>query len=148
MKKTERIREILHRPLDENYLKQRAETGWHLAAVEWEREVEAAQPAASPSKEELPFGLRISDDCLHLEEHPDEMKALRLLMELIVQDASFSRMADELNRAGYTTRDGGKWDVVRIFYVLPRVIEASPRILASEDWKSRRERMTQVAWNS
>ena len=55
---------------------------------------------------ELPYGLQVASDCLHLEENPVEKEALVLMLELIVQDLPFSKIASELNDRGYRTRAG------------------------------------------
>src|SRR6266568_1775722 len=93
-----------------SYLSKMHDAGWTLIALEWEREVETSSvpepeqlPAAS---EEIPFGLRIGSDCRHLEDDPLEMQTLRFLAEMIVQDISFTSMADALNVREYRTRDG------------------------------------------
>lgn len=60
--------------------------------------------------EEPPFGLRVADDCFHLEENPTEMQVLHAMIGLIVQDISLPRMAEELNRRGFETREGKPWN--------------------------------------
>ena len=42
------------------------------------------------------------------------MHAIHTLTELIVQDATLTRMADELNRRGFPTRNGTKWTALMI----------------------------------
>src|SRR5260370_1357162 len=100
------------------------DAGWSLVALEWEREVEiSAQPEereAPAASEEIPFGLRIASDCRHLEDDPLEMQTLKFLAEMIVQDLSFTSMADALNGPDDPTRDGlplsalGLWPVATI----------------------------------
>ena len=85
---------------------------------------------------------------MHLEEDPSEMKALNTMMELIVQDISMQRMADELNRAGHATRGGNPWTAVSIFQIFPRLIELTPQIFNEEGWRTRRRELGRVAWNS
>ncbi len=149
MAKIERLREAVHGKLDLEDMQHKYAAGWRLAALEWEREATGDQPSASPGNlHELPFGLRIAPDCIHLEEEPTEMKALNTLMELIVQDISMQRMADELNRAGYVTRSGKPWTAVSIFQIFPRLIELTPQIFHEQDWGSRRREIGRVAWNS
>lgn len=148
MAQTERIREVLRTAPDPNYFNERTAAGWRLVAVEWEREGETDEQESGRRREDVPFGLRVAHDCQHLEEDPAEMEALRLMMELVVQDISFPHMADELNRRGYRTRDGFKWDLVSVFNMLPRVIEVGPRILHSEQWLDRRKQLPKIAWNS
>lgn len=146
MAKIERIREIIRTSPDPNYFKQRTEAGWRLAAVEWEREAKVEEQEFAGRREQVPYGLRVAGDCLHLEEDPTEMQALRLLMELVVQDVTFPHMAEELNRRGLRTREGTRWDLVSVFNALPRVIEA--RVLQNEQWTARRKQLANVAWNS
>ncbi|MGB6898248.1 MAG: hypothetical protein WBE12_06645, partial [Candidatus Acidiferrum sp.] len=98
--------------------------------------------------EEIPFGLRIATDCHHLEDDPLEMQTLKFLAELIVQDVSFTSMADALNVRDYRTRSGAPWTAATIFRLVPRLIDVAPRILAGAEWQSRKEQLSRVAWNS
>lgn len=149
MAKMERVREAIHGKLDLDDMQHKYAAGWRLTALEWEREAAGDAATTAPSNlRELPFGLRVAPDCIHLEEEPTEMKALNTLMELIVQDISMQRMADELNRAGYVTRSGKPWTAVSIFQIFPRLIELTPQIFHEQDWGSRRREIGRVAWNS
>lgn len=149
MAKVERLREAVHGKLDLEDMQHKYAAGWRLAALEWEREAAGDDgPTAPGNLRELPFGLRIASDCMHLEEEPTEMKALNTLMELIVQDISMQHMADELNRAGYVTRGGKPWSAVSIFQIFPRLIELTPQIFNEQGWPSRRREIGRVAWNS
>jgi hypothetical protein len=144
MAEMERIRESLEGKLDAEYVKQRQEAGWRLAGVEWERQA-PEEHAESPSiLEDAPFGTRVSGDCDHLEENPPEMQFLLSMMELIIQDISLSKVAEELNRKGFRTRRGAEWGPVAVFNMLPRLIELTPRIFASEEWVERRKRLSLV----
>jgi hypothetical protein len=143
MAKMEHTRETVKGSLDPEYLKQRKQAGWRLVAIEWEREAAPAEPAAAQS-EEAPFGLRVAGDCERLEENPEEMQFLLSMMELIIQDISLVKVAEELNRKGYRTRRGTEWGPVAVFNMLPRLIELTPRIFASEEWIERRKRLTLV----
>jgi hypothetical protein len=145
----ERIRESLQGPLDATYLKQREQAGWKLVAVEWERTAEApavpsppAEPA--PNLEEAPFGLRVAGDCEHLEQNPAEMQFLLSMMELIIQDISLVKVAEELNRKGFRTRKGAEWGPVAVFHMLPRLIELTPQIFNNEEWLERRKHLSLV----
>jgi hypothetical protein len=145
----ERIRESLQGPLDPTYLKQREQAGWKLVAVEWERAagapvlaVPAAEPA--PSLEDAPFGFRVAGDCEHLEQNPAEMQFLLSMMELIIQDISLVKVAEELNRKGFRTRKGAEWGPVGIFNMLPRLIELTPQIFNNEEWLERRKHLSLV----
>lgn len=155
MKKIEWIRESLSARPTSQYLKEKEDAGWRLVAAEWEREVEAeagagagadSQPARAG--DEIPFGLRVAGDCLHLEENPSEMQVLNYLAEMIVQDVSYTRMAEALNQRSFRMRDGRLWTAVAVFKLTPRLIEAAPRILSGREWDSRKKQMSRVAWNS
>lgn len=150
MPKMERVREAIHGKLDLDDMQHKYAAGWRLVALEWEREAAAEDAPVGPHSNlrELPFGLRVAADCMHLEEDPVEMKALNTMMELIVQDISLQRMADELNRAGFTSRDGKPWTAVSIFQVFPRLIEMTPEIFNGLQWQTRRRDLGRVAWNS
>jgi len=137
MKKTERIRQDVSGSLSEADLKQRAEKGWKLVAVEWEREVETeAVQAQIPAP--VPFGLKMVPDSSRLEENPSEREILFNLMELMMQEGSYSRIADEINRRGFRTRQGNPWTPVSVFEMLPRLIEVGPHVFQSEEWQNRR----------
>ena len=136
MKKAERMRQELSGTLDAAEVKQRAEQGWKLVAVEWEREVETAE-GNLPT--EVPFGLRISSESQQLEENPSERELLFLMMELMVQEGSYARIADEINRRGFRTRQGSTWSPVSVFEMLPRLIEVGPHVFHSPEWQKRRQ---------
>jgi hypothetical protein len=106
---------------------------------------EQEPPAVS---EEIPFGLRISSDCHHLEDDPLEMQTLKFLAEMIVQDISFTSMAEALNVREYRTRDGRPWNAAAVFQLTPRLIEVAPRILSGAEWETRKKQLTRVTWNS
>jgi hypothetical protein len=144
MAKIERTRESVEGSLDPEYLKLREKAGWRLVGVEWEREAEtsAAAPERDVRIEEPPFGVRVGGDCEHLEENPQEMQFLLSMMELIIQDISLTKVAEELTRKGYRTRKGTEWGPVAVFNMLPRLIELTPRIFATEEWVERRKRLT------
>jgi len=102
--------------------------GWRLVAVEWERQLEGQGEQVSLLREEIPYGLRVAGDCLHLEENPFERQVLQLMLDLIVTDQSLSQVAEELNRQGFRTRPGLKWTQVAVFNMLPRLVDAAPQI--------------------
>jgi len=150
MKKTEWIRETLSAWPGPDYKRQKEAAGWRLVAMEWEREIDAEtqRPEGRPFAEEIPYGLRIASDCHHLEENPSEMEILKFLAELIVQDASFTAMADALNMRGFRTRDTRPWTAAGVFKLTPRLIEIAPIILSGQEWESRKKQMSRVTWNS
>ena len=135
MKKTERVRQLVSGPPAEAELKQQAEKGWRLVAVEWERDVETSE-GQLPG--EVPFGLRIAPESQLLEENPEEREVLVQLMELLVQEGSYARIADEINRRGYRTRQGTPWSPISVFEMLPRLIEVGPHLFRSSEWAKRR----------
>jgi hypothetical protein len=152
VKKIDRMRERVSILPTSTYLSKMHDAGWTLIALEWEREVEtssAPEPEQLPAaSEEIPFGLRIGSDCRHLEDDPLEMQTLRFVAEMIVQDISFTSMADALNVREYRTRDGRPWNAAAVFKLTPRLIEVAPRILSGAEWESRKKQLTRVTWNS
>jgi hypothetical protein len=144
MAKPERIREALEGNLDPEYLKQREQAGWRMVGIEWERKMEGDAEEVRPAVEESPFGTRVSGDCEHLEENPKEMQFLLSMMELIIQDISLTKVAEELNKKGFRTRKGTEWGPVAVFNMLPRLIELTPRIFATQEWVERRKQLTLV----
>lgn len=147
MAKLERVRESFSGRLDLDDINRKISAGWRLVALEWEREAADAEP---PKRkwQEPPYGLKVAEDCFHLEENPQEMEVLHLLMELIVQDYSLPRMADELNQRGYATREAKPWTMLAIFNVFPRLIDATPGIFSTEQWSDRRKEIARALWNS
>jgi hypothetical protein len=135
MKKTERVRQVVSGSLAEADVKEQTEKGWKLVAVEWEREVDAPD-GQLPG--DVPFGLRIAPDSLHLEEDPQEREVLVQLMELLVQEGSYGRVANEINLRGYRTRQGVPWTPVSVFEMLPRLIEVGPYLFRSSEWEKRK----------
>jgi len=136
MKKTERVRQVVSGVVSDDDLKRQSEKGWRLVALEWEREVESAE---EPLPGEVPFGLRIAPETQRLEEDPKERETLFQMMELIVQEGSYSRIAVELNRRGCRTREGEKWTPISVFEMLPRLIEVGPHLFRSTEWESRKQ---------
>jgi hypothetical protein len=145
MSKLQRVREVPSDPLSPDYLNQKAKEGWRLTAVEWEREVEESTASPGPLAEEVPYGLRVSADCSHLEENTAEKQALIQMMDLIVQDAPLSLVAEELNRKGFRTRTGANWTPGSVFDMLPRLIQVGPRIFSSTDWTARTRHLFRMA---
>jgi hypothetical protein len=140
MAKHERVRDFLTTPPSDEYFRERLVEGWRLTAIEWERGV--ATPA--PPLEEIPFGLRVASDCRRLEENPDEVQVLLLMLEVLVQDGPLSTAAKRINDRRYRTRDGEPWTRTALFYLLPRLIEVGPRLCTSEEWVERRKHLFNV----
>ncbi len=136
----ERIRQDVEASFGPDDIARQTELGWKLVAVEWERELPAAESGA-PAPEEVPFGLQVAKEAARLEENPNEQEILFLMMELTIQDGPYNVIADELNRRGYRTRQGMKWTPVSVFQMLPRLIEVGPRIFSTQEWQERRARL-------
>ena len=144
MTRVERFREVVSDIPTPEAVKDKLEAGWRLVAVEWERAVEEGKQKAQ-LQQEVPFGFHVGEDCMHLEEDSTERQILMRTMELIVLDKNLTQVAEELNQQGFRTRQGSKWSPVSVFNLLPRLIEVGPRILSSEEWVSRRQRLFTVA---
>jgi hypothetical protein len=141
----ERIRDMITQPLLEEIVRQRTSAGWHLVSLEWRRELpDAEEPTEGSFPEDIPFGLRISEDCKRLEVDPNENQALLQMMEMLVQDFPFSNIASDLNEKGFRTRDGKRWSPVAIFNMIPRLIEVGPRLFSTEEWEVRRQKFARM----
>lgn len=130
MTRLERLREVVDGELSPELALERKSEGWRLAAVEWERETAGETEAGRerPLRREIPFGLQISADCLHLEENPREKAAMDLMLDLICEDRTISQIAETLNRRGFRSRRGEAWTRAMVFNLLPRLIEVAPEI--------------------
>lgn len=121
----ERIREAWTGPLTQAALDERARMGWRLTAVVWEHDAEAAAFI------EPPFGMQVSAGCDGLEENTVEMAALTAMMEAIADDLPMSKVAARMNEQGHRMRSGRPWTQLDVFQMLPRLVDAGPRILAA-----------------
>ena len=140
MPKLERVRDFVTAPPGADYFAQKLADGWRLVAVEWERGAGQAEPPV----EDIPFGLRVASDCRRLEEDPEEVQVLLLMLEVLVQDGPLSLAAQRINERGYRTREGESWTRTALFYLLPRLIEVGPRLCTSEEWVERRKHLFNV----
>jgi len=140
MANVERVREEMAAPPAPEYWRRMSEAGWRLTAVEWTRETAAGGSAPDPA-EEIPYGLQIADDCVHLEVNPAEREALLFMLEMIVQDRGLMQVAAELNQRGFRTRRGTEWGPAAVFNLLPRMIEVGPHVFSQSDWAARRQRL-------
>lgn len=129
----ERIRQPISGPIDAKDMESFREQGWTLMALEWERQV----PEEPADVTEAPFGLQVVGG--GLEENSEETAALVTMLELLVEEGPYWRIAEELNRRGHRTRRGGKWGPVAVFEMLPRLIDVAPRIFSSAEWQQRRQ---------
>ena len=140
MASIERIHESAEVMPSPEEIKRRAVDGWKLVALVWQREI---GPGGKPQPvEEIPYGLMISDDGHHLIENPAEKQVLMLAMDLIVQDQKISQVSDALNARGFRTREGRKWSPADVFNLLPRLIDAGPKIFVSNEWIKRHAAVT------
>jgi hypothetical protein len=138
------MREVLSGPLSPDYVQRKSGEGWTPVAVVWEREVGEGEPEAADISDEVPYGLKISGDCLELEQDIQEKDALLAILEMIIQDKPLSEIAESLNQRGFRTRHNHKWTPGSIFDLLPRLIEVGPRVFTSEEWVVRRGRLMNV----
>lgn len=137
----ERIRDVVSGPFSSDIIQQRTAAGWQLVSIEWRRELPGDEaPSEGAFDDDIPYGLRISDDCSHLEIDPTEQQALLLMMELLVQDFPLSNVVSDLNEKGFRTRAGKLWSRVTVFNMLPRLIEVGPRLFSTEEWEARRQK--------
>jgi hypothetical protein len=138
----ERIRDIVTGHMGPEVMQQRTSAGWQLVSMEWRRELPGDEgPSQGAYHEEIPYGLRISDDCQRLEYDGRERMILSQMMDLVVQDFPFSSIASDLNEKGFRTRDGKLWNQVSVFQMLPRLIEVGPALFSTEEWTARREKL-------
>jgi hypothetical protein len=141
MADVERWREAVAAFPSSELLKVRESQGWRVAAIEWER---SNGREAEPEKRPIPFGLRISADCRHLEVDPTEKEILSVIVAMIAGDYPLSKIAAELNERSLRTRSGSAWTQLKIFQMLPRIIEFGPEILSERDWSESKKRLLAV----
>ena len=141
----ERVRDVISGPFSPDIIQQRSQTGWQMVSIEWRRELpDAEAPTEGAFNEEIPYGLRISDDCSRLEVHPREHQALMLMMELLVQDFTYSSIVSDLNEKCFRQRGGKPWSRVSVFNMIPRLIEVGPRFFNSGEWEKRRQKFARA----
>jgi hypothetical protein len=139
----ERIRDVISGPFSPEIMRQRTAAGWQLVSLEWRRELpESEAPSEGAFAEDIPYGLRISDDCQRLEIDATENRVLVTMMELLVQDFSYSSIVSDLNEKGFRMRNGKPWNRVALFNMTPRLIEVGPRLFSTEEWRKLRQRFS------
>jgi hypothetical protein len=139
----ERIRDVISGPFSPEVITQRSTAGWQMVSIEWRRELpDSESPSKGAFSEDIPYGLRISDDCLRLEIDPTENRTLMLMMELLVQDFAYSSIVSDLNEKGLRMRDGRPWNRVAVFSMMPRLIEVGPRLFSTDEWQRLRQRFS------
>jgi hypothetical protein len=134
---SQRERQVVNAPIEEQEVQRRVQEGWRMVAVEWERDL---PEAAAQKANDVPFGLQLSPETATLEPNPKEWQALLLMMEMTVQEGPYWTIAEELNRRGFRTRLGQPWTPISVFEMLPRLIELGPKIFSTEEWRKRRPR--------
>lgn len=138
----ERIRDVVSEPFSPDVIRQRTVAGWQMVAIEWRRELpDAEAPSGGEFDEDVPYGLRLSDDCKRLEADPVEHRVLMLMMDLVTQDFSYADIVTALNSNGFRMRNGEPWNRVAVFRMIPRLIEVGPRFFSSGEWAERRQRI-------
>ncbi len=138
----ERMRDVISQPFSPEIIQQRAAAGWQMVSIEWRRELpDSEAPHESAFAEEIPYGLRISEDCRRLELHAAENQVLLIMMDLLAQDFTYSAIVSDLNEKGFRQRNGQPWSRISVFNMMPRLIEVGPRLFSSDEWEKRRLRM-------
>ena len=134
----ERMRDIVSEPFSTDIVRQRTAAGWQMVAIEWRRELpDAESPSRGSFDEDVPYGLRVSDDCRRLESDPTERQVLMLMMDMVTQDCSYAEIVAKLNEKGFRMRNGQPWNRVAVFQMVPRLIEVGPRFFSSDEWAER-----------
>ena len=134
----ERMRDSISEPFSPDLIRQRTAAGWQMVAIEWRRELpDAEAPTEGDFNEEIPYGLRITEDCKRLESHPVEQQVLMLMMKLVTEDFSYAEIVAQLNEKGYRMRNGQPWNRIAVFRMIPRLIEVGPRFFSSAEWAER-----------
>lgn len=139
----QRSRDLISGQVTLEYFMQKMAEGWNLTAIEWVRETQD-QPGSAESfhvavdGEELPYGVQLAPDGLHLEQNPLEKTVLLMILEKIVREKRITEIARDLNTAGLKTRRGTEWTAPAVFDLLPRLVEMGPKLLNSREWQERR----------
>src|ERR1700730_3886761 len=144
MPRVERLREVLANPLTQAYVDHKSGEGWRPVVIVWDRQLEGEQTGSANITEDPPYGLKIAEDCLQLEQDIQEKEALLVMLEMIIQDKPLSEIAESLNQRGFRTRHNSRWTPGSVFDMLPRLIEVGPRVFTSEEWVVRRGRLMNV----
>ena len=143
MKRKERKRDTFQALPSPEYWDLKTKDGWRLVAAEWEKD--APEMADSAWVEEVPYGMKVGADSLHLVENPEEKEALILMLEMIIADKPFSEIADTVNARGFRTRTGARWTQIDIFELMPRLVDVASRIYPTHDWSERRKGVRRLA---
>jgi hypothetical protein len=144
MPRLQHTREVLINALTASDIQRRATDGWKPVAVIWQRSIADDQPPIADITEPVPYGLKIAEDCIALEQDVVEREALIVMLEMIIQDKSLSEVAQELNARGLRTRHKSNWTPGSVFDMLPRLIEVGPRVFNTQEWVVRRGKLMNV----
>jgi hypothetical protein len=136
----QRLREVISGPLTFDYFQERLSAGWVPVAMEWIMPVppDAGTTGQSPEEVQTPYGFRVGESGNALQPDPEEMEVLYVILEQIVRDRRFTQISDELNRRHFRQRTGSAWTSSAVFELLPRLIDAGPLLVKSDDWARRR----------
>lgn len=72
---------------------------------------------------EIPFGHRLADNGVHLEQDPGEQRNIRAMKRLRRKGYSYAKVAARLNERGIWTRKGTDWKREYIYYILNKAPE-------------------------
>ncbi len=138
----DRVREPLDNADVNDLLARRTEDGWQLVALEWQRAKDAStKTPGTLQSHEVPYGLQVAHDFLHLEENPLEVEAMVIVLDAMIDHCSLSAIAEALNNRGLRARQGDRFTQQHIFDLMPRIVEAAPDIFGTDNWRQlRRER--------
>ena len=75
----------------------------------------------------IPYGKKLAEDGIHLEENEDEKKVVNEMTRLYNEYYSFREMARILNENGFSNREGTKWNCMSV----NRIFRASKNILTN-----------------
>ena len=137
---TERWREPISAIPTRDVVEAKAREGWRPIAIEWGRDVDSSETDSS-RRRPIPYGLRISPDCAHLEVDPHEREVVSLIVAMIAGDHPLSAIASELNARDLRPRLGHAWTQVTLFKLLPRIVELGPEILGAEEWSDYKQKL-------
>ena len=145
MPNKETMRERVNSLPDPTGVSDKIAAGWRPVAIEWERDAPAPPRSGDQSlTEEIPYGLKVSDDGSQLVENPAEIQVIICALDMIVADMPLSQVALEMNSRGHKTRGGQPWTPTALFVLLPRMIEMSPRLFTADKWVNRRATLQRV----
>ena len=144
----QRHRDLISGEVTLDYFMRKMAEGWSVAAVEWERAtpdrpVTGRLFEVAVQGEDLPYGVQVASDGLHLEQNPLERTILLMILEKIVREKRITEIAIDLNAAGLKTRRGRDWTPAAVFDLLPRLVEMGPKLLESQEWRERRAAIQQ-----